>query len=173
MSIWNWWAFASACAWIFLSIVLSPVYAVIVLSPSGFGTGAGIGIHVNAVKKAQLRASGIKSRKNKRTRRISLKVITYLIKRVKIERIFLSGVVSFEDAMHTALAFAALNALSQIKPLHIQNETRADFALGRTNMEITGILSVTAGHIMIAALKHAAIALRERFDLWTNTRSKA
>ena len=173
MSIWNWWAFAAACAWTLFSLALSPVYAVIILSPSGRGSGVGFFLHTGAVKRAQESASGLRKKKTRSKQKIRRKIITYLIRRVKIERIFITGVVSFEDAMHTALACGLLNALSSIKPLRIQNGAKPDFTFTHTNIELTGILSVPAGHIIIAAFKHTSIAVRERFNLWTSTRSKA
>ena len=173
MSTWNWWAFSAACVWILFSLIKSPVYAVVILSPSGFGVSIGFIVHTGAVQRAQKFASGIQKKKTSSKRKMRLKIVAYLIKRVKIERIFITGVLSFEDAMTTALSWGALNALSHVKQLRIQNDARPDFALGRTNIELTGILSVPAGHIMIAAFKHALIATRERFNLWTNTRLKA
>ncbi len=173
MSIWNWWAFGAACAWILYSLVRSPVYAVIVLSPSGYGVSVGFFLHTGAIQRAQKFASGIQKKKSRAKRKIRREIVTYLIRRVRIERIFVSGVISFEDAMYTALAWGSLNALSRIQPLRIQLNARPDFSLGRTNIEITGILSVPAGHIMSAAVKHASIAIRERFNLWTSIRLKA
>ncbi len=173
MSIINWQVFSAACIWFLFSVIVSPVYAAIVLSPSGFGVSVGFFIHTGAIQRAQKFASGIQKKKSRTGRRIRREIVSYLFKHTSIERIFVTGVVSFEDAMHTALCWGAINALSRIKPLRIQNDARPDFALGYTNMEITGILSVPAGHIMIAAFKHASIAVRERFNLWTSTRLKA
>lgn len=134
--------------------------------------GIGYFTHVGAVKRADLYASGVRRMKNRPKQKIKREILSYLIKHVNIERIFVSGVLSFQDAMHTALLWGALNAVSAVKPLRIQNNAKADFALGYTNMEVTGILSVPAGHIIIAAGKHAAIALRERIRLWKSIRSK-
>lgn len=173
MSIWNWPVFFAACAWILLSLFFSPVYAVIVLAESGFGVSVGFFTHLGAISRAQRYASGVQKKKSRAKRRIRRDIISYLFKRLRIERIFVTGVVSSEDAMVTALVWGLINAFSCAMPFYIQNEAKADFALGRTNVEITGILNVRAGHIMIAAVKHAAIAVRERFCLWTNTRSKA
>ena len=173
MSIWNWWAFSAALIWFSVSFFLSPVFAAVVLSPSGFGMSIGFFVHTGAVQRSQRYASGTQKRKSRKKRKIRRKAVFYVIKHVKMERLFITGVISFEDAMATALVWGALNTLSRIPPLHIQNDAKADFALGHTNIEITGILSVPAGHIMIAAFKHASIAIRERFNLWTSTRSKA
>lgn len=118
-------------------------------------------------------AAGIRKKKSKAKQKIRRDILSYLLRHVKIERIFVSGILSFEDAMTTALIWGGLNALSHMKPLQIQNTAQADFTLGRTNVEITGILSVPAGHIMIAAMKHASIAVRERRKKWKNIRSKA
>ena len=173
MSTWNWWAFSAACVWMLFSLVESPVYVSVVLSPSGFGVSAGFFLHTGAVQRAQKFASGIQKRKKNKKRKLSREIAVYLIKRIKIEKIFITGVLSFEDAMTTALSWAALNALSRLNPVRIQNDARPDFALGHTNIELTGILSVSAGHIMLAAFMHASIAIRERFNLWTSTRLKA
>lgn len=169
---WNWWAFFAFCVWSAVHLLSAPIYAAVVLSNSGFGTGVSYALHVGAVRKAQMGAAGIQKQKRKAKPKIRREIISYLIKRVKIERVFVSGVISFEDAMHTALVFGAVNALSSIKPVFIQNSAVPDFALGQSNIEITGILSVPAGHIMLAAVKHAAIAMRERMIKWKSTRSK-
>lgn len=173
MSIWNWWVFSAACAWFLFSVIMSPLYAAIVLSPSGCGVSIGFFIHTGAVQRAQKYASGIQKRKGNAKRRIRREIVTYLIRHVRFEKVFITGVVSFEDAMYTSLAWGALDALSHISPHRIQNRAQPDFTLGHTNIELTGILSVSAGHIMIAAIKHASIAIRERFNLWTSTRLKA
>lgn len=83
------------------------------------------------------------------------------------------GVLSLNNAMHTALAYGAICALSQLDRNRIQNAVRVDFVSGRTQMELTGILSVPAGHIIMAAFREAVYIGREKIKKWIDTRLKA
>lgn len=167
----DWYVFMAGCIWSAYLLLLSPVTAAFSLSESGFGAGIGFITANGAVKRAQENAAGAKRKKKKR-RKLEREIISYLIKHVKLERIFISGVIAFEDKMAAALAAGAVYALSECARKKIVCLARADFASSVSSIEITGILSIKTGHIICAAMKKAEISMREKVKTWKNTRLK-
>ncbi len=174
MMMWNWTVLACSAVWTMLYALFTPVFAVLVVSNKGIGFGVSYFFSHRAVMRAQKSASGLyKRKKNKKSIVSKRRIFSYIRKHVRIERIFLTGVLSFENAMHTALAYGSICALSQINPNRIRNSVSVSFVSGRTQMEITGILSATAGHIILAAIREAVYIGREKIRRWKNTRLKA
>lgn len=165
----DWYVFMAGCIWSAYLFLLSPVTAAFSLSESGFGAGIGFITANGAVKRAQENAAGTKRKKR---RKLEREIISYLIKHVKLERIFISGVIAFEDKMAAALAVGAVYALSECARKKIVCLARADFASSVSSIEITGILSIKTGHIICAAMKKAEISMREKVKTWKNTRLK-
>ena len=174
MSDWNWTVLVLSAAWTVLYALFTPVFAAFVITNAGWGFGVGYFLSGRAVVRAQKHAEGLYKRKKKKGSIVSGKrIFSYIRKHVRVERIFLAGVLSLNDAMHTALIYGAICALSQMDEKRIQNDVKVDFVSGRTQMELTGILSMSAGHIIFAAIREAAYIGREKIRSWINTRLKA
>lgn len=172
MMNWNWTVFCAAAGWALQLFLLSPVTAAFSLSPAGFGTGIGLLGFRGAVRRAQIRAAGMKKRKRKRKMNFRKEAIRYVLRHTKLEALRFSGAAGFENAMHTALFIGSLQALSASFPGRIDSRVKPDFSGRVRNVEITGILSAPAGHIIWAVLISAAIRIRERIRKWRSIRSK-
>ena len=171
MMEWNWLVFAAGLIFGAYLLMMSPVLLAVAVSQSGFGFGLGFLVCQGAVRRAQMRAAGIKKKKSGKKRKApSRSVIIYLIRHVKIDSVFVSGVIAFENAMHTALVSGAVRALSVSFPGKIHNRTYTQFGLTAASIEILGILSAPFGHIMLAAIMMAEMRLKERIKTWKNTR---
>ncbi|MBE5790706.1 MAG: hypothetical protein E7322_00945 [Clostridiales bacterium] len=174
MSHWNWMVFVCFAVWTGLYALFTPVYAAFVVSNVGWGFGVGYFFSGRAVMRAQKRALGLYKRKKKTMSLASgRRIFSYIRKYARVERIFLTGVLAFENAMHTALAYGAICVLSQMDRNRIQNTVSVDFVSGRTQMELTGIMSMSAGHIILAVIREGILIGREKIGLWINTRLKA
>ncbi len=93
----------------------------------------------------------------------------YLFKHTHLERISLQGVVSTADAASTAL-LAGLGSMlhNACLPLGgaVQLRLQPDFSAQGSDLELTGMISVRLGHIILAALIFALEYGKERYLKW-------
>lgn len=106
-----------------------------------------------------------------------LKSALSALKRLKPECIRLGGVFGSDSAALTALVCGGANALGCSLPGAARNRVKIsiqpDFSSDRLRMELTGMISVRAGHIMTAALFGALQYGSRRLKQWTGTLLKA
>lgn len=176
MTDWNWTVFAFAALWMAGYALFTPVIAAFAVSSVGWGWGVGYFFTSGAVRRARRRAAGLIKRKRKKKRlspKTSRRLFSDIRKHARVERIFVSGVLSFENAMHTALVYGAVCALDGMSGRRLYNGVHADFSLGHTEVEITGILSLPAGHMILAVIREGIYQVKERIQAWKSTRLKA
>lgn len=101
----------------------------------------------------------------------------YASRHLRIDRIELRGIFGSDDAALTALicggAMAAGNALRCATGREICFRLQPDFSGGPLRAELTGMISVRVGHIMLAALLGAYQYGSRRLKQWTSTPLKA
>jgi len=100
----------------------------------------------------------------------------YLLRRLHIDYLRAQGVLSSPDAARTALicgAARSLQAACMELGNRVQISLQPDFSGRNSEIEITGMLSIRAGHIILAAQIFALSYLKERLKTWTqDIRSK-
>lgn len=152
-----------------------------VLFESGLGVSLGVGAFearfaLRAAKKPKKLHK--KPKKKQKKRGIDdlfalIPGVKYLLRHTDLEMLRLSGRISTSDAAATALicgcATAFFCALKAAIGGNIADTARPDFSGGKTQIRLIGIVSVRAGHIILAAL----IAGSRRFLKWKNTRLRA
>lgn len=133
----------------------------------GFGTGASIFEGRYALNSARLRSLGLKKHFPWKKTEMDLqkgpalsallKSGKHLLKHTRLEHLRAEGHVCTSDAARTALicgcAHALEGALLPIAPPNtVQLRLEPDFSTGSSDVILCGMVSVRAGHIMLAAL---------------------
>lgn len=132
-----------------------------------FGAGASIFEGRHALNKARLRSMGLKKHLPWKKTKIDLKKNSilpaalkfshYLLKHTKLEKLQIEGRISSVDAARTALICGCTQALEGalipiLPPGTMQIRLDPDFSSGISDIFLCGIFSVSAGHIILAAL---------------------
>ena len=147
--------------------------------------GAGIGIFEGrfALRQAEKRMIGEKKRfpwgefYMDAEKKPIFKALKYLFRHLKIENLSVSGSIGLPDAAATALVCGcAQAACGAILPLgwaeKISLKLSPDFSGGGSDVHISGMVSVAAGHIICTALLCAVYLAEGRFEQWKSTRLK-
>ena len=96
---------------------------------------------------------------------------------IKIDRVRLDGVFGSDDAAVTALVCGGVSSLScalrSALGRGVRLNLQPDFSSSSLRVELSGMISMRAGHIMIAALLGAFQYGSRRFKEWTSIPSKA
>ncbi len=107
----------------------------------------------------------------------ALRAARSALRHLKIDRLSLDGVFGADDAAVTALVCGGVSSLSCAMQCAVgrgvRMNLRPDFSANRLRIELTGMISVRAGHIMTAALLGAFQYASRRFKAWTSIPSKA
>lgn len=100
-----------------------------------------------------------------------------VLKHIKIDQIRLDGIFGASDAAVTALVCGGVSSMSCALRCalgrNINLNLQPDFSSDRLRIDLTGMISMRAGHIMIAALLGAFQYGSRRFKAWTSIPSKA
>jgi len=133
----------------------------------GFGAGASVFEGRYALSSARLRSLGLKKRlpwkktemdlKKSAALSAFLRSARYLLKHTRLEQLRAEGRVSSPDAAHTALICGCAQSLEGalipcMPPGAVQLRLQPDFSSGTSDILLFGMVSVQAGHIMLAAL---------------------
>ena len=147
-----------------------PVKLAIILHISarpGFGAGASVFEGRYAFNSAHLRCLGLKKRLPWKRAETDLqrgpaltaflKSGKYLLKHIRLEQLRAEGRVSSSDAARTALVCGCTRVLEGsllpiASPGRVQLRLEPDFSSGVSDVLFCGMVSVRAGHIMLAAL---------------------
>ena len=92
---------------------------------------------------------------------------------IRIDRFRLHGSFGTSDAAVTALICGAVSAVSCIAPPNTNLCLQPDFSCSRLQLDLTGMISMRAGHIMTAALLGAFQYGFRRFKAWISIPLKA
>jgi len=106
-----------------------------------------------------------------------LSSIRTMLKHLRIERICLDGIFGSGDAAVTALVCGGISsihcALHGMQKGIVHLNLQPDFSADRLRVDLSGMISLRAGHIMIAALLGAIQYGSRRFKAWTSIPSRA
>ena len=158
-------ALVSAYAWNI------PVTLAFILRPGAAGVGTGVFVYDGAFRRAEKNALKIKE-KRKRLPKGTLKAVRYLLKRVRVEKIFLDGVISAGDAALSALLAGAVWAVSASAADKVVSAVVPDFGNGIACPAVSGIMWVPLGHIIVSGAIILKSTIRERYETWKDTRLK-
>lgn len=107
----------------------------------------------------------------------ALRALRYASSHVRIERIRLNGTFASDDAALTALVCGGATALGGALGCALGREVRfnlqPDFSGGPMRVDLTGMISMRVGHIMLAALLGALQYGSRRLKEWTSIPLKA
>lgn len=96
-----------------------------------------------------------------------------LSRHICFEEVTVTGRVSAADAAGTAMICGSANilqnALAAAGSKVVCLRVAPDFSSGKSELNITGMLSIRVGHIILAPISH----MKEIKNLWKSTRSKA
>ena len=167
MNDFSWMIPLSAAVFLAFYLYHVPVMIAFALGAGRAGVGIGAFLYGNAAARAQRRAAGIgRRRKRKMSFSVSAQdaflLFRYLFSKGKMEFLRVSGIISFENAMETALAYGLVLTAACIFRERADISVRPDFILGKTNVEGVGIVSVKLGHITRAAVLYAGMILKRR-----------
>ena len=95
------------------------------------------------------------------------------LRQLKIDRITLSGEFGSGDAAATALICGSISAIGCMICKRAALRLTPDFSADRLRVDLTGMISLRAGHIMTAALLGAFQYGLRRFKAWTGIPLKA
>lgn len=101
------------------------------------------------------------------------RALTAALKHLRPDRLRLDGVFGSDDAALTALVCGGAGALGCAAGQRVHISLRPDFSSDRLQLQLTGMISFRAGHIMIAALSGAIEYGSRRLKQWTSIPSKA
>lgn len=106
-----------------------------------------------------------------------LRAADFAVRHLRLDELSLDGTFGSHDASLTALVCGGLNALGCTLRASTRRNVRAslrpDFAADRLYGELSGIISIRVGHIMLAALLGAFEYASGRFNQWISTPLKA
>ena len=172
-------AAAAICLFLFYCTAI-PVKFAFMLRINGhtdFGAGLAIFEGRYALKSARSRALGMKPnlpwRKTEMELRRALPAALhagrYLLRHTHLEKLQAAGQFSLGDAARTALAWGFIHSLQGMllpfaPPGSLQFSLQPDFSAGGSDAWCSGMVSVPAGHIIIAALIGAWHYLKRRSD---------
>ncbi len=107
----------------------------------------------------------------------AVKAIKYALEHIHVDRIDLHGVFGSDDAALTALVCGCASAIScalrSSTGRNVRIRLNPDFSGGPVRAELTGMISVRVGHIMLAALLGAYQYGSRRLKTWTGTPLRA
>ena len=110
------------------------------------------------------------------SRKLSASFVSFrhFLRRMCIEELSAQGALSLPDAAQTAMACGAAKALAAAlqRFSQIRIDLRPDFSAGHSRALIIGMFSISAGHIILAAIKGIAHYIKGGIAQWKNTRSK-
>ena len=139
-----------------------PVIVALAARTGAYGIGVGAFSWAGAVRRAEARAASGKKRPPPRlARKERLKLFGYVWKRGTFEYLRVSGVVSLSDAAATCLFAGGLRAVCASLGPRGEARVTPSFSGGKTDLELSGIMSVRLGHIMLAACMLAAMLVRK------------
>jgi len=96
---------------------------------------------------------------------------------IRFDRLSLDGVLGTDDAAVTALICGGASALGcallRTADGHLHLNLRPDFSSAHLRIELTGMITLRAGHIITAALSGAYQYGSRRFKAWTSIPSRA
>lgn len=143
-----------------------PVFIALCASPGAFGVGISALSPGSAYRKAEEFALNGRARKRKDRKKPDFsdmrRLFRYLIKRVAIGGVTITGTVFLYDAMVTSLIAGFLKALSCAFPAYVQVNVVPDYSGMRTNIECAGMATVKLGHIIVMAVKYAYMTQGKR-----------
>lgn len=134
---------------------------------SGFGAGASIFEGNSALKRARLRALGLKKRLSWKKTELEIekdrafsaawRALRCLLRHLKLERLSAYGHICAPDAAQTALICGSFRMLEGVlrpfaSPDTVRLRLEPDFSAGRSDFTICGMVSTRLGHIILAAL---------------------
>ena len=139
----------------------------VALRLEGLKSGSGVAVFDRgaAVHRALIALSG------KQGKGPSLRRVWPVLRRVRFDRIELTGRVSLGDAAATALFCGALNGLGRSlrgRARLLRVGVQPDFS-DELRLELRGMVSARSGQIMLAAIR----AMKGRIHPWTSIRSRA
>lgn len=105
-----------------------------------------------------------------------LRTVKSILRRIRFEGLRLTGDFGCDDAAVTALVCGGINALgyaltAQTAKVHIC--LHPDFNAAAFRVDVSGMISIRIGHIILAALQGLIEYSSGRLNLWTSTPSKA
>ena len=105
-----------------------------------------------------------------------LRCIRCLVKHIRLESVSLSGSFGCDDAALTALVCGGVNSIGCIfrtRSKSVFISLRPDFNASSLRADVSGMISVRVGHIILAALLALLEYSSGRLKTWTSTPSKA
>ena len=109
--------------------------------------------------------------------RAGLRALKHILYHLPPGGVTLEGILGTPDAALTALVCGSVNSLGHA--LHgisgdgIRIDLKPDFSVEHVHLEVSGMISARAGHIMLAALLGAFEYASGRFNQWISTPLKA
>ena len=142
--------------------------------PPRFGAGVCAFDEGAALRRAQRDMA--RTAPHKPPRRGELSLLWRTLKTLRPDRFMLRGVVGLGDAAATALACGALRALAAalgVKAREAEIDLAPEFASDAPRVAVQGMLRARAGQIIVAAARGEMTNAKERFNQWTDARSRA
>lgn len=149
-------------------ILAIPVNVAVRLDGLRFGSGVAA---FDAVAARHRALAALAGKNRKRRGGQSFSNIWPILRRLRFERVELTGRVSLGDAARTALLCGALNGLGRglrARADRLRVDVRPDFS-DAPRFELRGMVCARTGQIMLAAIR----ARKGRFFSWTSIPSKA
>jgi len=130
--------------------------------------------HARGRKKPPALSRWIKNAEKRRKLLACTKALRHFYKHIHLDCFSARGTLSLSDAAHTALLCGGAKALSASLRAcpQIYINLQPDFSSEHSNALIRGMFSISAGHIILAAVEGIAHYIKEEFTRWKNTRSK-
>ena len=130
--------------------------------------------HAQGRKKPPALSRWIKNAEKHRELLSCTAALRHFYRHIRIDFISAEGTLSLSDAAHTALLCGSAKALSaSLRPFtNVYFALKPDFSAGAGDAVIRGMFSISAGHIILAAIEGIAHFIKEGFTQWKNTRSK-
>lgn len=147
-----------------------PLVAALAVGAGGVGWSLGAFLPAGALRRAEERAAGLGKKPGKRARsdpplRTALAPAGYILRHAELLLVSVSGVLSLGDAMHTALAAGALNALAALPGSRVVCRVQPDFSGAPARVEVEAAAAISIGRALAAAALWARELLRARLRL--------